>query len=487
MPLAANLMNCHFVFDLKRNHLAEIEKFKARLVADGNTQEAGVDFDRVFSTVVKMSTVRLVLAIAAQLDYNLTSADVRQAYLHADLTEDIYMRIPPGLPRFDANGNELVLKLNKSLYGLKQAGREWNKLLVSFLKSFGFVQSVIDVCLFMYSAGELILWLLVWVDDLIIVDNDTPLRTRFIKELTDRFPTEDRGELSYVVGVRITRDRSKRTLTMSQELYISDLLNRYDALVNNSRRYTSPMDDKIKLSADFSPAEGSPEAEEMSSKRHDYMAIVGAILWLSNVTRFELAFVASQLARHVSNPGEIHFEAAVRVPIYLKHSATRTLTFSPSAARPLEVYVDSDWAVKFSSSGALFFFRGCLVHWFAKVQRSVSFSSCESEIFGAIMASKEAVFFRELLHDLGHAPTGATRMYSDSKSAVDLSLDPVSFKKTKHILRAAEGLRDYVARDVLQLVHIAGKVNIADILTKAQAVAVFTQLMAAFDAFVAAV
>ena len=132
----------------------------------------------------------------------------------------------------------------------------------------------------------------------------------------------------------------------------------------------------------------------------------------------------------------------------------------------------------------MFFFAGCLVSWFAKVQRSVSFSSAESELFGAIMAGREAIFFRELLADLGLVQTLPTRIFTDSKSCVDLSYDPVSFKKTKHILRAAEGLRDYVARLVLTLVHLPGKINVADILTKAQAASVFNELMTAYDALV---
>lgn len=485
VPAGANVMGSHFVFDVKRNQLGEIEKFKARLVADGNTQLYGVDFDRIFSTVVKMSTIRLVLAIAALKDYNLSSIDIRQAYLQAELKEDLYMRVPPGHPRFDGTGRPLALKLNRSLYGLKQAGREWNKLLVQFLLNWGFMQSVIDVCLFTYSAHASMLWLLVWVDDIILVENDDGLRTRFVSSLSDRFPTEDKGTLEWIVGVRVTRDRTKRTLSLSQELYVSDLLGRYETLIESGRRYTSPMDEKAKLSPDFSPAEGSPEYTAMADKRHEYMSIVGGILWLANVTRFELAFAASQLARFVSNPGELHFAAAVRVLLYLKASSARVLTFSPTA-RPFEVYVDSDWAVKFSSSGALFFYGGCLVHWFAKMQRSVSFSSAESEIFGAILAAKEGIFIRELLADLGLAASGATRIYSDSKSAVDLAYDPVAFKKTKHILRAAHGLRDYVARDVYEMIHVAGSINLADILTKAQSVAAFNTLMQSYDAFVAA-
>ena len=130
---------------------------------------------------------------------------------------------------------------------------------------------------------------------------------------------------------------------------------------------------------------------------------------------------------------------------------------------------------------------GSLVHWFSKTQRSVSFSSAESEMFGAILAAKEGIYLRELLSDLGRIAAGATRIYSDSKSCVDLAYDPIAFKKTKHILRAANGLRDYVARDVFTLIWLSGSVNLADILTKAQAVSVFTGLMQSYDSFVNAV
>ena len=116
LPKGANVMRCHMVFTVKRLADGSIEKFKCRLVADGNTQRYGVDFHQIFSTVVKLSTLRLVLAIAAAHDLNLTSIDVRQAYLQADVKEDLYMRMPPGLPTHDAHGNKLVVKLRKSLW-----------------------------------------------------------------------------------------------------------------------------------------------------------------------------------------------------------------------------------------------------------------------------------------------------------------------------------------------------------------------------------
>ena len=132
-----------------------VEKFKARLVADGNTQKFGIDFDKIFSTVVKSSTIRHVFIVAAARDYNLSQIDIRQAYLQAELNEDLYMRVPPGVPAFDEKGRPMVCKLNRTLYGLKQAGREWGMLFSAFLVSWGFVRSTIDTCLFTYAKDKL--------------------------------------------------------------------------------------------------------------------------------------------------------------------------------------------------------------------------------------------------------------------------------------------------------------------------------------------
>jgi len=467
MPLESNLMHCHFVFAVKRKADGSIEKFKARLVADGNTQKYGVDFDRIFSSVVKTVTIRLVLAIAAARDYNLSSIDVRQAYLQASLNRDLYMRMPPGLPRFNRAGARLVCKLLRSLYGLRQAGREWAALFSAFLLQWGFTRSVIDVCLYTYSAGDDILWVLVYVDDALIVDNSPALRQRFVADLSNRFPIEDKGELSWILNVGISRDRSRRTLTMSQSLYVSDMLQRYSSYVatGNTRHFAAPLNDRFELDPADAPSIGSPEHADMAQRREIYMQVVGGILWLANMSRPDLAYAASQLSRFMTNPGPAHFAAAMRVLTYLRDSADRHLYFTPNGTMPFETFVDSNWCPNFSCSGAFFFYHGCPVHWFSKMQRSVSLSSAEAEYFGAMLAAKEVVFIREILVDLGVAPSGASRVYSDSKSAIDMSFDPVAFKKTKHIMRAGAFLRDLVAKGILVLSHVKGAYMMADILT----------------------
>ena len=185
----------------------------------------------------------------------------------------------------------------------------------------------------------------------------------------------------------------------------------------------------------------------------------------------------------LSNPGKVHYRAAIRVLIYLRGTSDRTLTYSPNASLGLDTYVDSSWSSKFSCSGAMYFMHGCLFHWFSKMQRSVTLSSAEAEYFGAMLAARDLIFIRELLIELGLTVDQASRLLCDSKSAVDMAFDPVAFKKTKHILRAAEFLRDLVLREVIVMAHLSGSIMIADVLTKAVARALFVKLIALVDEY----
>ena len=483
VPRGSNLMNCHYVFDVKRLRDATVEKFKARLVADGNTQKFGVDYDRIFATVIKSTTIRLVLVLAAARDYNLTQIDIRQAYLQAKLHEKLYMRVPPGVPAFDEQGGPLVCRLNRSLYGLKQAGREWGMLFASFLVSWGFIRSTIDTCLFTYAKSNLLLWILVYVDDCIIVDNDSALRSRFVTDLGKRFPVDDRAELKWMLGVAIHRDRKAGTLALSQELYVADLVERYASHVaaGHTRNYDTPMEEGLRLSPDDCPAANSDAAEQMASRKPVYMALVGAFLWLSNMTRSEISHVTSQLARFISNPGVVHFNAAMRVLTYLDGTRDRHLRYAPNSSLPLHVLVDSSWETKFSCSGAYYFFMGCPFHWFSKMQRSVTLSSAEAEFFGCMLALKDTLWIRQLLLDLHLLSPGPSQMWCDSKSAVAMAVDPVAFKNTKHIMRAAEFLKDHTLRGSVKVDHSSGSTMIADILTKGQARPIFLQLIKLLD------
>ena len=434
VPKGANIMFCHYVFTVKRLRTGEVEKFKARLVANGNTQKYGVDFDHIFSAVVKTLTIRIALVIAAQRDYNLTAIDIRQAYLQADIGGDLYMRVPQGVTDTDGQGRRLVCKLRKSLYGLKQAGRMWAALFADFLVQWGFTRSTIDTCLFTYTHDGKILWALIYVDDALLVDNDSALRDRFVKDLSARFPTEDKGELAWLLGVAIDRDRSARTITLSQRLYVADLIAKYGSFITSARRFDTPFPEGIILTDEGVPVVGSPEYEAMHDRRIIYMQLVGSYLWLANMTNSEILYPSAQLARFLANPSPQHFDLTIRVLTYLRDHSDSALRYAPNGDRGVEVFVDSSWTDRFSCSGAYYLYMGCPVHWFTRTQRSVTLSSAEAEYFGVMLAARDGIFVRDVLSDLGVNFDGPLVYSCDSKSAVDLSRDPIAFKNTKHIL-----------------------------------------------------
>ena len=305
-----------------------------------------------------------------------------------------------------------------------------------------------------------------------------------MKDLGTRFPIEDKGELSWILNVAITRNRDTREITLSQSLYISDLLQRHESFIgeNNTRSFDAPLGETLLDPAD-SPEVGSPEYDAMAPRREAYMAIVGGLLWLANMSRPDLAYAASQLSRFMTNPGATHFHAAVRALIYLRGSKDRVLHFAPNPKMSFVTFVDSNWEAKYSCSGALFFFYGCPIQWFSKMQRSVSLSSAEAEYFGAMLTAKDLIFIRDLITDLGILLNGPSIVYSDSKSAVDMAFDPVAFKKTEHILRAGAFLRDLVAKQVLTLKHVKGHQMVADILTKPCPRNQFHRILQLLDSF----
>ena len=470
MPPSANLMNSHYVFDLKTRADGSIDKFKARLVADGNTQKFGVDFDQVFATVVKLATIRMILTLAAARDYGLWQLDVRQAFLQATLTEDLYMRMPPNVSSRNAQGEEMVCKLRKTLYGLKQAAREWSTRLTSELVALGCIQGTIDTCLYRLDGSEPgeVCYLLVYVDDLVLAYSSEAIRDKVIRHLTERLPIDDRGELEWVLRLQVTRDREARAITISQRQYIDQLLENHMAGAEVTKKYESPMDDRLELTGDDSPTVGTPAHADFAAKRQEYMTVIGSLLWLAACTRPDLSYTVSTLARYVGNPGPSHYKAMQRALAYLQTTRHWVLRMAPVAGmeHPLEIYSDASWTSDNSITGGAIFYMGVLLAWWTRRQKSVSSSSAQAEYFAAATASREGVYFRDLLEDAGLPLKGPTPLLLDSKSAIDLAYDPVAFKKTKHIMRAAAELRDRVAREMFTPTYVEAAGQVADIMTK---------------------
>ena len=226
------------------------------------------------------------------------------------------------------------------------------------------------------------------------------------------------------------------------------------------------MADDITFTSEQCPTPGSPEANDMMSLRDTYMSVVGALLWLAACTRPDITTAVSILARFVSNPARVHYHAMQRVLSYLHSTSDMPLMLKPTENAGVCVYADASWSEKFSTSGALVYVCGCPVLWYSRLQRTVSHSSAEAEYISASLAAREGTHIRHVTLDMNALLAGPSPLYLDSRSAIDMSFDPVAFKKTKHIMRDSNYLRDLVAREVFRPEFVPSEHQLADILTK---------------------
>jgi histone deacetylase 1/2 len=244
VPLPDNrqAIGCKWVFRVKQNPDGTLNKYKARLVAKGFHQKPGFDYNETFSPVVKPVTVRTVLSLAVTNKWTIQQLDINNAFLNGFLDEEVYMVQPPG---FEAADKTLVCKLNKALYGLKQAPRAWFERLRSALLKLGFCPSKCDPSLFTLHGNQHMIFLLVYVDDIIITGSSTNLIQTLIQKLHSEFSLKDLGKLDYFLGIEVHHSTSG-SLMLSQTKYIRDLLTK--AKMENANGIASPMASSTKLS-----------------------------------------------------------------------------------------------------------------------------------------------------------------------------------------------------------------------------------------------
>ncbi|KAL5563191.1 hypothetical protein UlMin_032938 [Ulmus minor] len=220
----------------KRGADGRVETYKARLVAKGYTQKEGIDYEETFSPVAMLKSIRILLSIGAHLDYEIWQMDVKTAFLNGRLEENIYMIQPEG---FIAKGQEhRVCKLQRSIYGLKQASRSWNIRFDQAVKSFGFEQSIDEPCVYSKIKDGKVVFLILYVDDILIIGNNVGSLTSVKMWLTKQFQMKDLGEASYVLGIRIFRDRKNKMLALSQASYIDKILENCVCYLSSKKMFT---------------------------------------------------------------------------------------------------------------------------------------------------------------------------------------------------------------------------------------------------------
>ena len=366
LPASKHAIGCKWVYKVKLKSDGTLERYKARLVAKGYNQCEGLDYYETFSPVAKLTTIRTLLAVAAVKQWHLHQLDVNNAFLHGHLDEEVYMTLPPG---FHTKGESKVCKLNKSIYGLKQASRQWFAEFSAALLNFGFVQSKADYTLFTRILKGSFIALLVYVDDVIIASDSSTEVSSFISLLNDRFKLKDLGQLKFFLGLEIAR--SELGISVCQRKYALEVLE--DAGLLASKPVHFPMESNLQLSKDT----GDPLADPTIYRR-----LVGRLLYLT-ITRPDISFAVQMLSQFMAAPRVPHLAAATRVLRYIKSSPAQGLFFSVKCNLQLKAFCDSDWAgcvdSRRSVTGFCIFLDNSLISWKSKKQTTVSRSSAEAE------------------------------------------------------------------------------------------------------------
>jgi transposase InsO family protein len=443
-----------WVYKVKRTADGNFERFKARLVAKGFKQIEGIDFDEVYAPVSKQATVRALLAVAAAQDLELHQLDVKTAFLNGELEEEVYVLQPPGYTTHDSTHACL---LKRALYGLRQAPRTWHMRLKKDLEAAGFVESQADPGLFIAHHEKGIIYLLVYVDDILLVTNKEALQDAksLIMGLYDM---RDLGETSSFLGMSILRDRVNKTIKVTQAGMTTDLLSTFNML--DAKPKAVPMSVSVKL---------TKEGEPLNTDTHPYRKLIGKLLWLSISTRPDIAYAVGALSKFLSAPTTDHWRAAKDVLRYLAGTVEYGIVFGGSDLS-LHGYCDADYAgdidSRKSTSGYAFLLNGGVLSWSSKRQATVAVSTTEAEYIAAAHAIKEANWLRTLLCELGLPHLGIP-LNVDNQSAIALLKNPIISPRSKHIDIVYHFAREHVSRKEIVISYISTDKMIADIFTKA--------------------
>ena len=467
-PNGTKPLQTTMVYKYKLNADGTLNVRKCRLCVRGDQQTDGIDFfkHQTFSSVLNCRENRTLLSLAASEGWHIFQSDITQAFTYGSLNGvDIFCYPPPGVPCPPGK----VLKLERAVYGLKQAPAAFKACLTAFFRKQGFTPANDAETICVKRVGKAVLIHGMFVDDILHCTNDKTLYHEFRKAFEKEFKIKSQDHVNLFLGIQVQSDRAKGTVSMNQSHHIDSCLEKFG--LSSAKEVSKPITDR--LSKTDQPATVDSAAQER------YRGIVGSLLYLANWTRVDIAFAVSELSRFVANPGAAHMVAAQRVFRYLKKTKNFSLNFSrPSDLNSLERpnvlwgYVDSDWAgcpdSRRSTSGYVLMLNGAAVSWRSKRQSTVALSTAEAEFVAASSLVQEVIYLRKLLTNMGFPQTEPTVIFEDNECCVAWSEGSVGgSERAKHIDLRKHFVHDAVQAKILKLQKIDSKNNAADLLTKA--------------------
>ncbi|RVW97585.1 Retrovirus-related Pol polyprotein from transposon TNT 1-94 [Vitis vinifera] len=426
LPPGKSTVGCRWVYAVKVGPDGQVDRLKARLVAKGYTQVYGSDY-----------------------------VDIKNAFLHGDLAEEVYMEQPPG---FVAQGESgLVCRLRRSLYGLKQSPRAWFSRFSSVVQEFGMLRSTADHSVFYHhnSLGQCI-YLVVYVDDIVITGSDQDGIQKLKQHLFTHFQTKDLGKLKYFLGIEIAQSSSG--VVLSQRKYALDILEETGML--DCKPVDTPMDPNVKLV----PGQGEPLGDPGRYRR-----LVGKLNYLT-ITRPDISFPVSVVSQFLQSPCDSHWDAVIRILRYIKSTPGQGVLYENRGHTQVVGYTDADWAGsptdRRSTSGYCVFIGGNLISWKSKKQDVVARSSAEAEYRAMALATCELIWLRHLLQELRFGMNEQMKLICDNQAALHIASNPVFHERTKHIEVDCHFIREKIASGCVATSFVNSNDQLADIFTK---------------------
>ena len=470
IPKKSRVVKTKWVYKIKQNADGSISKYKSRLVAQGFLLRWGIDYYDTYSSVVGYNTLRTMLQIAAITDEHISQADIGNAYVESSPDEDtpIYTTLVPGMEEMDPK--EYVYKMKRSLYGIPFSGRTFQRVMEEFMDSLKFNRCATDKCAYIkWVNGERII-VLTYVDDLICFTKSDKLRKWWHKSLNDRFKSVAITEnCEWILNMKLERGQNSegnKWVQLSQELAITKIAQA--AHLVDCKRTTTPIDVSAKIRK-------TQNGDELPSEDWQYSSILGGVLYVANTTRPDIAYSASRLTRYLKNPNQSHCRALKRLVKYLyttkyiglryKSGNKNPFRLAAASDAPFANYVDTKrstlgWGLWLGEQPS------GLIAWGSRIGKTVALSTTESEVQAALECTKDVLWTRDFLNEIGYRQTGSTRIFEDNNGCIGQSTATKGLRRARHYLVALAALNEACQAGDIHLFRIDSDVNIADFFTK---------------------
>ncbi|CAL2255962.1 unnamed protein product [Prunus armeniaca] len=429
-PGNKNIVGSKWIYKIKRNSDGSIARHKARLVAQGFNQEQGLDFSETFSPVVRHTTARLILSLAAMNKWKLRQLDVKNAFLHGELEEEVFMKQPQGFA--DPHYLDFVCKLKKSLYGLKQAPRAWNAKFTGYLPAIGSDEKMVQLV---------------------------------IDELSSVFEMKDLGKFKFFLGLQVSY-ASNGDIFVNQAKYAKELLHK--AGMQSCRSCSTPCKPHTQVLKDSGEVLTDPTL---------FRSIVGALQYLT-FTRPDLAYSVNSVCQYMNQPTDLHWHLVKRILRYVQGTLEYGLSFT-ACDMHLSAHSDVDWAgdinTRRSTTGFVIFLGCNPISWQSKKQGSVSRSSIEAEYKALANTTADLAWIRQVLKDLKLYQPNPLVAYCDNLSTLALSSNPVDHSRIKHLDIDFHFVREQVQKKDLLVQYVSTDEQLTDVFTKGLHGPIFSQ------------